>query len=153
MSTELAPPTFLTLPLELRREIYDCIFGTTILYPKHYVARQIDDDNETYSASCKRQQNPLALLTVNRQVHGELSNVWLRLVTLDFSSRFFLMNKLRSLQRRTLNQIKNLSVRGRTEGIKVLGQRPTDGHLQVEFNGDIAFIKPIGDGQYWMWVR
>ncbi|KAL9105588.1 MAG: hypothetical protein Q9227_009246 [Pyrenula ochraceoflavens] len=126
----------------------------TVLYPQPYVLRKIpDDDSTSYIPSKDSPAYPLALLSVNRQIHHETNPLWLKLVTLDFPSRFYMQSKLRSLPRRTLSRVQNLSVRGKSEGIKVLGERPEDGWLQVDFDGDLSVIKPIGDGMYWMWVR
>lgn len=92
---------FLALPRELRDEIYTLAFAPTRLrYGRYY-----------HQASFKRvrtKPHALALLYLNRQIHAEVEDMWMRLVTFVFYDTPTLLAKLTLLSDEKVSQIRHI---------------------------------------------
>lgn len=98
---------FLQIPLELRDQIYVCLFASTrITFGKKSTSR-------ITTTTMKPAPNALAILRTCRQINQEAGAFWLGHVLFNFEHPEDLLDKLSVLPPTTLSQIRHLRTSGR----------------------------------------
>lgn len=109
------PSTLLKLPVEIRNQIYKCLFASTRLTSG---TRSLD------RISCQKKKpapNSLAILRTCRQVNQEVGAIWLSEILFNFEEVEGMLDKLSCLPSTTLSQIRHVRVGGRPLMLQPIG--------------------------------
>ena len=109
--------SFLTLPVEVRTEIYKAVFDSIVL---HFPKLAKDAGNET------------ALLSVNRTTYKESRTLWFQRITFHFATPRHMLNKIGTLPFYDCARIQHIELIPRTSNIHLPSKRCLDRGFEDE---------------------